>query len=159
MKLITLLNQLKQISQVTAIETKTNRILVTNALDAYDLNLDLEDITDADFVLAPTGEKVLQISMHSGGVIVTPDDYVFDVVQDELIRVSDAPPMCSIVEMIHGFESYIKNPTLSDNRDNCVGLFYVHYYIVKSARKKGFNVDSFMDKLDAIDQEFGFKLQ
>lgn len=155
---ITLLEQLNQISLVTAIETEDHRILVTNALATYDLNIHPEDIIDTDFVAAPTGERVLRISMHSGGVIVTPDDYVFNVEQDEMIRVDDAPPMCSIVEMINGFERYIENPMPTDDMDICVGLFYIHYYILKSARKKGFNVDSFKDKLDAIGQEFGLNV-
>ena len=155
---ITLLNQLNQVLHVTAIETEDQQIFVSNALDNYDFYLDPADIIDTDFVVAPTGESVLRIIMNSGEIIVTPDDYVFNVEQDEFIRVDDAPPMCSITEMINGFERYIKNPMPSDNLDNCVGLFYIRYYIFKSARKKGFNVDSFMDKLDAIGQEFGLNV-
>jgi len=155
---ITLLNQLNQVLQVTAIETEDHLIFVSNALDGYDIHLDPADIIDTDFVVAPTGEKVLRMSMNSGGIIVTPDDYVFNVEQDGFIHVDDAPPMCSMTEMIHGFERYILNPMPSDNMDNCVGLFYLHHYIIKSARNKGFDVDALMDKLDAIGQEFGLNV-
>jgi hypothetical protein len=158
MKSITVLNQLNQVLHVTAVETEDHKIHVTNALDAYYVDLDPQDIIDAQFIASPTGVKVLKIYFNSGGIIVTPDDYVFNVVQDEFIQVDDAPPMCSITEMIDGFERYILNPMPSDNIDNCVGLFYIHHYIIKSARKKGFKVDSFMDALDAIGEKFGLNV-
>ena len=158
MNSITVLNQLNQILYVTAIETEDHKIHVTNALDIYYVDINPQDIINADFIASPTGVKVLRISFKSGGIIVTPDDYVFNVEQDEMIKVDDAPPMCSMTEMINGFEKYILNPMPSDNIDNCVGLFYIHYYIVKSAMKNGFKVDSFMDALDAIAEEFGLKV-
>jgi hypothetical protein len=155
---ITVLNQLNQVLQVTAMETEDHKIFVTNALDSFDIYLDPQDIIDTDFVVSPTGENVLRISMHAGGIIVTPDDYVFNVEQDEFIQVDDAPPMCSIVEMITGLDRYIQNPMPSDNMDNCVGLYYIHYYIIKSARNKGFKVDAFMNQLQALGEEFGLNV-
>ncbi len=154
----TVLNQLKQVLQVTATETEDHKIFVTNALDSFDIYLDPQDIIDTDFVISPTGEKVLRIRMHAGGIIVTPDDYVFNVEQDEFIQVDDAPPMCSIVEMVNGLQRYIQNPMPSDNMDNCVGLYYIHYYIIKSARQKGFKVDAFMNQLQAIGEKFGLNV-
>ena len=123
---ITLLNQLNEIKHVKAIETVSHTIHVTNALDNFDISLNPHDISDTNFVISPTGERVLRISMNQGGIIVTPDDYVFNVEQDEFIQVDDAPPMCSIVEMVNGLERYIQNPMPSDNMDNCVGLYYIH---------------------------------
>ncbi len=55
---ITLLNQLNQVLQVTAIETEDHLIFVSNALDGYDIHLDPADIIDTDFVVAPTGERL-----------------------------------------------------------------------------------------------------
>jgi hypothetical protein len=155
---ITLLNQLNEIEHVKAFETESHTILVTNALANFDISLNPRDISDTNFVVSPTGDRVLRISMNQGGIIVTPDDYVFNVEQDEFIQVDDAPPMCSIVEMVNGLERYIQNPMPSDNMDNCVGLYYIHYYIINSARSKGFQVDALMDKLQAIGQEFGLNV-
>ncbi len=154
----TVLNQLNQVSQVTATETEDHKIFVTNALDSFDIYLDPQDIIDTDFVISPTGENVLRISMHAGGIIVTPGDYVFNVEQDEFIQVDDAPPMCSIVEMVNGLQRYIQNSMPSDNMDNCVGLYYIHYYIIKSARNKGFKVDAIMNQLQAIGEKFGLNV-
>lgn len=158
MNTIILLNQLNEIEYVKAIETENHTIHVTNALANFDISLNPHDVGDTNFVISPTGERVLRISMNQGGIIVTPDDYVFNVEQDEFIQVDDAPPMCSIVEMVNGLEHYIQNPMSSDNMDNCVGLYYIHYYIIKSARNKGFQVDALMDKLQAIEQEFGLNV-
>ena len=158
MKPAILLNQLNQVLQVTAVETEDHKIFVTNALDRFSIYLDPQDIIDTDFVISPNGEEVLRISMNVGGIIVIPDDYVFSVEQDEFIQVDDAPPMCSIVEMLHGLERYIQNPMPSGNLDNSVGLYYLHYYIIKSAQKKGFPVDAFMDQLQAIGKEFGLNV-
>lgn len=126
MNLITLLNQLNEIEHVKAIETENHKVHVTNALDNFDISLNPHDISGTDFVVSPKGDRVLRISMNQGGVIVTPDDYVFNVEQDEFIRVDDAPPMCSIVEMVNGLERYIQNSMPSDNMDNSVGLYYIH---------------------------------
>ncbi len=155
---IAVLDQLNQVLQVTAIETEGHKIFVTNALDNFEIQINPEDIVSADFIVAPTGDRVLRLSMNAGGIIVTPDDYVFNVEQDEFIKVDDAPPMCSIVEMVTGLEKYIQNPMPSDNMDNCVGLYYIHYYIIKSARKKGFMVDALMDQLQAIGEQFGLNV-
>lgn len=157
MNIIKLINQLTQISLVQAIETSDHSIHVSNALKNFQIELNPEEISDAHFISSPTGEKVLQIYFGSGGIIVTPDDYVFDVVQDEIMQVEDAPPMCSISEMLLGYEHYKINPLLSTNFDNCVGQFYMHYYIFKSAKLKGFNVDSYLNELESIGQKFGLK--
>lgn len=154
MNLTTLLNQLNEIENVIAVETAGHKIHVINALADFSISLNPSEIASTDFVIGPVGQRVLRLRMSSGGIIVTPDDYVFNVEQDEFIQVDDAPPMCSITEMINGLERYVQNPIQSDNMDNCVGLYYIHYYIVKSAMKKGFKVDVFMDQLRAIDEEF-----
>ncbi len=78
---ITLLNQLNGIEHVKAIETESHTILVTNALANFDISLNPHDISDTNFVISPTGERVQRISMNQGGIIVTPDDYVFRLVR------------------------------------------------------------------------------
>ena len=152
MNINALLSQLTQISLVQAIVTSDHRIHVSNALENFQIELNPEEISDAHFISSPKGEKVLQIYFGSGGVIVTSNDYVFDVVQDEIIQVKDAPPMCSIKEMLLGYRHYRLNPLPSTNFDICVGQFYMHYYIFKSARLKGFKVDSYLNKLEDIAQ-------
>ena len=154
----TLLNQLNEIENVIAVETDGHKIHVINALANFSISLNPSEIASTDFVIGPIGQRVLRLRMSSGGIIVTPNDYVFNVEQDEFIQVDDAPPMCSITEMINGLERYVQNPIQSDNMDNCVGLYYIHYYIVKSASNKGFMVDAFMNQLQAIGQGFGLNV-
>ena len=98
---------------------------------------------------------MFNIYSDGGGIIVTPNDFVFNVEQSGLVRVGDLPPMCSIREMGLGSENYKKNPTPSDNMDNNFGLFFLHYYIVKSAIARGFEINFFND-LITIGEENGF---
>ena len=159
MDIISLTDQLHQIINVKATKTSDNKLNVSNALDGFEVYLNPQDIIETDFIYSPTGQQVLQLYYNTGGgIIVTPDDYVFNVEQDEMVQVSDAPPMCSIREMLNGLENYRMNPMPTDNFDNCVGLFYMHYYIVKSAKAKGFNVEQYLVELDEIGNKYGFKM-
>ena len=136
-----LIENLKQIENVTA-TSKYNFVNVTTHLSGYTAKIDCEEVLFSQLISSPTGENCLQIFYSDGGgIIVTPNDFVFNVEQDEFVQVDDLPPMCSIREMVLGFDNYRRNPNPSNNLDNNLGLFYVHYYIMKSAVSKGFNVE------------------
>ena len=150
-------DQLEQIDSVKVSVIKNSaRLLVKNQLKKYDSEIDCENVLFAEIISSPTGENCLQVFYSDGGgIIVTPNDFVFDVQQDGLIHVSDLPPMCSIRELISGYESYRKNPKPSWNMDYNYGLFYLHYYIFNSAIAKGFKIPM-IDELYNIGSENGF---
>ena len=151
--------QLEQIDSVRATVIKdTNRILVTTQLENYTLEVDCKYVLDTKFISSPMGEECLQIFYtDNGGIIVTPDDFVFNVEQDGYIHVANLPPMCSIRELVSGFKSYIENPNPSKNIDENLGQFYLHLYIFKSAIVKGFEIPM-IDELYKIGSKNGFLL-
>ena len=152
-----LIENLKQIENVTP-TSKFNFVEVKTHLNDYVAKIDCEIVLYVETISSPTTEKCLQIFYSDGGrIIVTPNDFVFNVEQDEFVQVGDLPLMCSIREMVLGFENYKRNPNPSDNLDNNFGLFYVHYYIMKSAVAKGFNVEQ-INQLYEIGIENGFIL-
>jgi hypothetical protein len=157
MKIKDLQEQLEQINSVKVTVTKnSNQILIINQLIEYNLEVDCEKVFDAKFISSPVGENCLQMFyLDGGGIIVTPNDFVFNVEQDGIVQVNDLPPMCSIRELISGFESYRRNPNPSGNMDYNYGLFYLHYYIFKSAIAKGFKI-SMINELYSIGAEYGF---
>jgi hypothetical protein len=150
-----LIAELKQIESTSIIDNN-NLLEITNQLNGYTAKINCEDVIFTQNIKSPMGDECLQIFYSDGGgIIVTPDDFVFDVVQDGLVNVSDLPPMCSIREMMYGFEKYLQNPNPSENIDNNMGLFYLHYYIMKSAIAKGFQLPMFKE-LSEIGLENGF---
>ena len=153
-------DRLKQINSVKVDSiSDSTQLLVETDLNDYTLKIDCENVLDAQFITSPLDEDCLQIFYSDGGgIIVTPNDFVFNVEQNGMIQVDDLPPMCSIREMIFGFENYIRNPTPSADSDNNLGLFYLHYYILKSAIAKGFNIPMLND-LYSIGEENGFLLE
>ena len=157
MNITELTNHLKQIDSVKITVFKgTTKLLVENALQGYSITIECEKIEDVEFIMSPMGEECAQIFYSDGrGIIVTPNDFVFEVEQDEFIQVDNLPPMCSVREMILGFDNYKLNPCPSPNMDNNIGLFYLHYYIFKSAKTIGFEVPM-INELYAIGEKNGF---
>ena len=155
-----LVDKLKKINSVKVdCSINSTQLIVETDLSGYNIKIDRENVLDAQFISSPLNEDCLQIFYSDGGgIIVTPNDFVFNVEQNGFFQVEDLPPMCSIREMVLGFENYKKNPTPSDNTDDNFGLFFLHYYIFKSAIAKGFNIPMFND-LYNIGKENGFLLE
>ena len=152
-----LIENLNQIENVTT-TSKYNFVEVETHLSGFKAKIDCEEVLFSQLISSPTGEECLQVFYSDGGgLIITPNDFVFNVKQDEFVQVNNLPPMCSIREMALGFDNYKRNPNPSENHDNNMGLFYVHYYIMKSAVSKGFEVEQ-IKQLYEIGIENGFIL-
>ena len=152
-----LIENLKRIENVD-VSSKLNVVYVTTFLHECTAIIDCNEVLFSEFITSPRGENCLQIfCSDGGGIIVTPTDFVFNVEQDEFVRVENLPPMCSIREMSVGFDTYRRNPNPTKNFDKDLGLFYLHYYIMKSALSKGFNVE-FITELYDIGLKNGFLL-
>lgn len=160
MNITELTEHLKQINsvKVTAING-SSKVLIENDLKDYNIEIDSEDVDFVDFIDSPMGDECAQVYYTTGsGIIICPNDFVFEVEQDEMVQVGDLPPMCSVTEMIQGFENYKSDPTPSDNIDNNMGLFYLHYYIIKSAVAIGFKVPMINELYD-IGKEKGYVVE
>jgi hypothetical protein len=134
-------------------------LLLDNGLPGFRLELFPEKITDLQWVFSPYGEACVQFFLTDGGfLIVSPNDFVFDVQQTGFIQVENLPPVCSVRELMMGFEDYRHYPMPSPNYDENLGLFYLHHYIFQSADARGITVP-FMDELIRIGKENGIWME
>lgn len=129
---------------------------VFNMLEGYSALIDSRRVVSTRFVESPFKQVCLQIFYADGGLIISPNDFVFDVKQDELVRVDNLPAICSVREMVQGLDAYLSSPNPSENLDLSMGLYCFHYYIVKSALRHGFPVDGFVENLKRIGEDNGF---
>lgn len=114
---------------------------IENDLIGISLYLRPDEVTGLQWVVSPFGDDCLQFLLDDGRfLIVSPDDFVFDVQQEGFIRVENLPPIVSFRELMFGFEEYQKNPLPSDNYDENLGLFYLHLAIFRSAENHGMKV-------------------
>lgn len=150
------------IKQVSSVESASAKVAgdfmleVGNSRNNYTVLFDVRNVASTQFVISPYNQSCLQVNFNQGGIIITPDDFVFDVPQDEFINVSNLPGLVSIREMIHGLQQYFINPNPNGNIDLNSGLYFSHYYIVKSAFRKGFLVDMYVQRLKEIGEENDF---
>lgn len=132
---------------------------IENDLNGFCLKLKLKEILDFQWVFSPFGEECIQVFLQDGGfLIISPNDFVFDVQQDGIIQVQNLPPVVSVKELLMGFEDYRRNPLPSPNYDENLGLFYLHLYIFRSAENRGIAIP-FLDELIRIGKENGIWMQ
>jgi len=137
-----------------------NSLTIENDLPGFSLQLDSMNVADLQWVFSPFGEECIQLFLSDGGfVIISPNDFVFDVQQEGIIQVQNLPPICSVREMLMGFEDYRENPCPSNNYDENLGLFYLHLYIIKSAESHGITILSMMEELIRTGKENGIWMQ
>ena len=148
------LEQLNQLDLVRFEELPDGHSLrIENELSGFCLLLNVQKILDFQWVVSPFGEDCLQFFLVDGGMLIlTPNDYVFDVQQDGFVQVENLPPICSVRELLMGFEDYQINPIPSHNYDENLGLFYLHLYIFRSAENHGITIP-LMDELLRIGKE------
>lgn len=152
---------IRQMEQVRFFQRNNeNTFLIENELAGFSLELNPENVTDLQWVFSPFGEECIQLFLKDGGfLIISPNDFVFDVQQDGFIQVQNLPPICSVREMMMGFEDYRENPCPSDNYDENLGLYYLHLYILKSAESHGIAISAMMEELIRIGKENGIWMQ
>lgn len=151
-----LLNEIAKVEFTRVKMVSSTVVEVSNMLVGYSVLIDSSKVVGIGLVESPFNQLCLQISYGDGGIIITPDDFAFDVKQDEFIRVVNLPTICSVREMIQGFDTYLYNTIPSDNLDVNHGLYCFHYYILKSALRHGFPVDDFIESLRKIGVDNNF---
>ncbi len=127
----------------TTVEVKGEIFWVSNGLDGFKLPVDCRSVRGLEKVLSPYSEKCLKIDLSDGGfVIATPNDFVFNVTQAGLVRVDNLPPVCSLRELLGGFENYSKNPERSSNLAVNLGNYLFQRALIESALIKGLDVEA-----------------
>ncbi|MGE0077982.1 MAG: hypothetical protein AB7S48_09000 [Bacteroidales bacterium] len=156
MEILELIEYIKQVDNTKSEVISDYTIKVLNSLDDFYALIDSREVVDIQFIVSPFNQKCLQIYYANGGVIITPDDFVFDVQQDELIKVTNLPDVCSIREMIVGLQNYFTDPDSCANEDLNMGTYFFHYYILKSALRRRFPVDNFLKQTFRIGNKNDF---
>ena len=151
-----LVNEIAKVELTRVKLVSSAAVEVFNMLEGYSALIDSLRVVSTRFVESPFKQVCLQIFYADGGLIISPNDFVFDVKQDELVRVDNLPAICSVREMVEGLDAYLRSPNPSENLDLSMGLYCFHYYIVKSALRHGFPVDGFVENLKRIGEENGF---
>jgi hypothetical protein len=137
----------------------TGLLKVENDLAGFSLNLNIEKVKDLLWVVSPFGEDCIQLFNEDGSMlIISPNDFVFDVRQEGMIHVQNLPPIVSVTELLMGFKDYRVNPLPSLNYDENLGLFYLHLYIFKSAEQHGISIHM-LPELIQIGKDNGMWMQ
>lgn len=138
----TLIQELSRMPSVRFGEGQSSAFLnIENDCSGFSLHLDSGEVTGFQWVLSPFGEDCLQLFLKNDGfLIISPNDFVFDVQQEGIIQVQNLPPVVSVRELVYGFEDYCANPSPSNNYDENLGWFYFHLYLFKAAEKHGISV-------------------
>lgn len=151
-----LVNEIAKVELTRVKLVSSAAVEVFNMLEGYSALIDSLRVVSTRFVESPFKQVCLQIFYADGGLIISPNDFVFDVKQDELVRVDNLPAICSVREMVEGLDAYLRSPNPSENLDLSMGLYCFHYYIVKSALRHGFPVDGFVENLKRIGEDNAF---
>jgi hypothetical protein len=151
-----ILNCLPEVTHVSYEVTESDEVIISNLLQEFQVRLELDEMEDCRFVVSPYGDKCLQINIFDRFVIIAPDDFVFQIIQDEQIKVDNLPPLCSIQEMQDGFSSYLSCRGKNENMDIECGNFFFQYYLVKNAVKSGIELPEYIIELYKIGKEEEF---
>jgi hypothetical protein len=160
MEINDLLTQLNQIETLQVqLQPDGQFLRIENELPGFFLLLDTNKVAEMNWVVSPFGEDCLQFFMEEGGMLIlTPNDYVFDVQQDGFVQVENLPPICSVRELRMAYEDYRETPMPSLNYDENLGLFHLHLYIFRSAMAHGIDVPMYAELLN-IGKENGIWMQ
>ncbi len=135
----------------TSVEVDGQILWVSNSLEGFKLPIDCRSIGSFGVVISPYRERCLKIDFSAESlVIVTPNDFVFDVTQEGFVRVSNVPPLCSVRELLSGFENYSNNPEPSGNPYADRGNYFFQRALIESALIKGLDVEAVARRLNAL---------
>lgn len=158
MELNKLIDELSRIRELKITKNDFFLIVETN-LPNFQLKIDHSYVSEVESIISPYGEECLRIYyLDGGGVIVTPNDFVFDVRQNGFVQVNNLPPMCSVREMCSTFERFKSNPLSNNNFDTNIGSYYLNYYIFQSALFRGINVPM-KEELEKIGKKYELDME
>lgn len=124
---------------------------ISNALEQFIAWVDPNSVIGSEFVISPYGERCLKMDLRDNGfLIVTPNDFVFDVTQEGFVKVDNLLPMCSVRELFAGFADYEKNPEPDNNIATNVANHLFQRALIESAFIKGFDVEPLARRLNRL---------
>jgi hypothetical protein len=130
------------------VSIEDNLVTINNPRINNTTTIDCSLVSDLSQTTSPWGELCIQLFIvDGGGIIITPSDFVFSVEQDEFVQVPQTPNVCSLKELEQGLELYCNGTFDTENIDSNMAHFYMQYYILKSANRRGFNVSSHIKML------------
>ncbi len=142
-----LIDSLSNIRSVT-VDSNELELLVSNEC-SFQAHFAIDKVVDYDYVVSPYNEECLKIDFANGSfLIVAPNDFVFEVLNQGVFQVQDMPPIISINEMLRAVEGYIENPEPTNNMDSTLGLYLLNRNLLRSAKAKGFSVDDLLQEVE-----------
>ncbi len=151
MDIIKLKNAILEVPKVSVEEN--NKIFTIFAdMDFYKAVVNTDDIEDFDFMISPAEQICVALKYKNGGMLVIlPNDFVFDVVQNGAVEIANLPQTCSLRGLAVEMSRYGTDPEPSDNMDVNIGNYFMLKYLIDSAKTKGFDVSIMQKQLtDAI---------
>ena len=145
-----LLSALRQIENLRFTQVD-NTLIVTTDLEHFVARFEFCNVTGFEFVNSPFNERCLKVDfLKNGYLIITPNDFVFNTINNSILQVTDLPPIISIREMLDSFNHYLKNPEPTNNLDATVGFYFLNKFSLLSAKQKNFDVEQLLEKLEQV---------
>lgn len=127
----------------TRVEIKGDILWISNLLDGYQLPVKWRSVSRFGKVMSPYAEECLRMDLSGRGfVIVTPNDYVFDVTQEGYYRVKGLPQHCSVRDLIASLERYEQNLKSTNDLDTATADYVYERALIESALLKGLDVEA-----------------
>jgi hypothetical protein len=126
-------------------------LTIKNHYNGLLCDVQLSEVKSINSIVGPNNEDALQISYANGsGLILSEQEFVFEVIQDEKYFVKECPPMCSTSEMLNELADLIYLHSKLTNSDELVGKYFLSYYCLKGALNAGLKVNNQLTKLYSV---------
>jgi len=139
-----LIKDIQEIDNVI-VTSDGQRLSLHNTLKNFKATIHIDEIEQSKFMPAPGGTICYGIKYKDGGqFLIASNDFVFDVLQDEILKVPNLPPIVPLSAVQKNFEHQQKSE-ISNNLDVELADFLFVYYPVKSALHRGIEIDFLTD--------------
>ncbi len=148
------LNSIENVKTIFVDDT----IIIQNS-NKYQAKILLSKVKSTEIVVSLYGEKGFKMTFKNNNfLIVTPEDYVFNIKNIGLYRIQNLPEIITLNGIIENAGQYIKNPEPNNNIDNTVALYLLNKILLENAELYNFDIRELKQnvreaalKTDAID--------
>ena len=133
------------------VEADADSYRITNRLQGYSAKVHFDEIEGFKPIVSPGGDAGIQIFYrYEGGLVVTAQDYMFDIQQGPFYTVPNLPPIFTLSLLIDSFLDYRQNPSPSTAEEVNVSVYFTLKYIIDSAEAKGFDMSAIRSEMQQI---------
>ncbi len=137
---------LQQIENAKILNSE-NQIVTIGNLNKYAAKIHLDLIESCQVIASDLGEKGFKINLKTTDfLIVTSNNYIFNIQNSSIIRFSNLPEIASLNEILEETAQYIKNPAPTNNIDQTLA-FYLQIKILLKNAEKYFEINDLKDQV------------